>query len=236
MEGVWWDLPLRIWTLCDVWFKRAREVCSLLSARVWSPCRAPLLQVELKRWILVFESTPLYHECSKRGKRRGSWAWHLLTTDIPSLASFIWCSCGAERPSRVARHERLRLAVPVRGRPGGTGARAAPEDTQVRTVPQPRRAVLAQRPQTILPFQGLHVRQVHPDHWAPARHGGSGRAPAAAGQRKSGEFNRRAATATATAQSHGHRRAALERRAHHHNTVTNRYIIHATTAPHYQQA
>lgn len=115
-------------SLYDVWCKRAWS-CPLLSARVWSPWSARLY-CRPKRWILVFESTPLYHESSKQGERRGFWAWHLLTTDIHSpLAASIWCSCGAERPSRAARHERLRLTVPVRGRPGGTGARAAPEDT-----------------------------------------------------------------------------------------------------------
>lgn len=100
MKGVSWDLPLRIWTLCDVGCKRAREVapfCQRVSDRLDAR-----LYCRPKRWILVFESTPLYHECSKRGRRRGSWAWHLLTIDIHSLLLSLLSDALVERAWSVS--------------------------------------------------------------------------------------------------------------------------------------
>lgn len=52
-----------------------------------------------------------------------------LTSTLSSCRFYrmlLWSELGL---SRVARHERLRLAVPVRGRPGCAGTRAASEDT-----------------------------------------------------------------------------------------------------------
>lgn len=74
-------------SLYDVWRKRAREVAPLLSARVWSPWSARLY-CRPKRWILVFESTPLYHECSKRVKGGGPEhriSWQLTSTRFSPL-------------------------------------------------------------------------------------------------------------------------------------------------------
>ena len=63
----------------------------------------------------------------------------------------------------------------------------------MRSLPEPRRGVRAQGPQALLPLEGLHVRQVHPDRRTPARHGGAGGAEAAAGA--GGERGPRAAAA-----------------------------------------
>lgn len=57
----------------------------------------------------------------------------------------------------------------------------------MRALPEPRRAVLAQGSQALLPVQRLHLREVHPHHRAAARHGGAGGAPEAAGKREPGE-------------------------------------------------
>uniref|UniRef100_A0A8C0RWB7 DMA domain-containing protein n=1 Tax=Canis lupus familiaris TaxID=9615 RepID=A0A8C0RWB7_CANLF len=89
------------------------------------------------------------------------------------------------RPSRSPGHERLRLPLPVHGRPGvAAAAGALAAHAQVRALPQPRRAVLAQGPQALLPLQGLHLREVHPHHRAAAGHGRAGGAAPAAGQRE----------------------------------------------------
>lgn len=67
----------------------------------------------------------------------------------------------------------------------------------MRAVPEPRRAVVAQRSQALLPLQGLHLREVHPHHREAARHGGAGGAPQAAGQREPGEPHPRVAQSAA---------------------------------------
>uniref|UniRef100_A0A2K5TKG6 Doublesex and mab-3 related transcription factor 3 n=1 Tax=Macaca fascicularis TaxID=9541 RepID=A0A2K5TKG6_MACFA len=78
--------------------------------------------------------------------------------------------------------------LPVHGRPGVAAAAGAPAaHAQVRALPQPRRTVLAQGPQALLPLQGLHLREVHPHNRAAAGHGCAGGAAPAAGQREPGE-------------------------------------------------
>lgn len=97
------------------------------------------------------------------------------------------CTCASWKTRCVRQNEWLRVPLPVHGGSGVSAPGPAAEDPQVRTVPEPRRALLAQRSQALLPLQGLHLREMHPHHRAAARHGGAGGAPEAAGQRESGE-------------------------------------------------
>ena len=87
----------------------------------------------------------------------------------------------------MGKNERLRIPLPLHGGPRVAAASASAADPQVCAVQEPRGAVVAQGPQTLLPLQGLHLREVHPHHRAAARHGGAGGAPPAAGQREPGE-------------------------------------------------
>jgi hypothetical protein len=111
-------------------------------------------------------------------------------------------------------HERLRLPLPVHGRPGvAAAAGALAAHAQVRALPEPRGAVLAQGPQALLSLQGLHLREVHPDHRAAAGDGGAGGAAQAAGQREPGEPHPGLAAGSARAPAAGgrcgHRRYRL---------------------------
>lgn len=56
-----------------------------------------------------------------------------------------------------------------------------PAHPEVCPLQEPRRGVRAQRPQALLPLEGLYVRQVHPDRREAAGDGGAGGAAAAAG-------------------------------------------------------
>lgn len=97
------------------------------------------------------------------------------------------CTCASRKTRCVWQNEWLRVPLPIHGGTGVPTPGPAPEDPQVRAVQEPRRAVVAQRSQALLPLQGLHLREMHPHHRAAARHGGAGGAAQAAGQRKSGE-------------------------------------------------
>ncbi len=72
-----------------------------------------------------------------------------------------------------------RTRRPVESLPARLGP--LPADTQVRALPQPRRGVGAQGPQTLLSLAWLYVRQVHADRRAAAGDGGAGRAAQATG-------------------------------------------------------
>lgn len=51
----------------------------------------------------------------------------------------------------------------------------------MRALSKPRRRVVLERPQTLLPLEGLSLRLLPAGGGAAARHGSAGRAPAAAG-------------------------------------------------------
>lgn len=50
----------------------------------------------------------------------------------------------------------------------------------MRPLSEPRRRLVSERPQTLLPLEGLSLRLLPAGGGAPARHGGAGRAEAAA--------------------------------------------------------
>lgn len=80
-----------------------------------------------------------------------------------------------------------RLPRGRRAQQSGRGSRAPPADDppddpqpQMRPLPQPRRRVVFERPQTLLPLEGLPLRLLPAGGGAAARHGGAGRPEEAA--------------------------------------------------------
>lgn len=71
-------------------------------------------------------------------------------------------------------NEWLRITLPLHGGPGVSAPRAPPEDAQVRSLPEPRRALLAQGTQALLSLQGLYLREMHTDNREAESDGGAG--------------------------------------------------------------